>query len=57
MFFYEYVGEINIFQLARIFWANGLSPPLAENCPYAYDLESQQGNKTNIYAQMFVFSR
>ena len=23
-------------QLARIFWANGLPPPLAENCPYAY---------------------
>ena len=23
-------------QFARIFWANGLLPPLAENCPYAY---------------------
>ena len=25
-------------QLARIFWANCLPPPLAENCPYAYVL-------------------
>ena len=24
-------------QLAGIFWANGLPPPLAKNCPYAYD--------------------
>ena len=23
-------------QLARIFWANGLPPPLAKNFPYAY---------------------
>ena len=23
-------------QLARIFWANGLPPPLTKNCPYAY---------------------
>ena len=23
-------------QLARIFWANGLPPPLSEDCPYAY---------------------
>ena len=23
-------------QLARIFWANGLPPLLAKNCPYAY---------------------
>ena len=27
-------------QLARIFWANGLPPPLAENCPYAYKLKT-----------------
>ena len=26
----------NLGKLARIFWANGLSPPLAKNCPYAY---------------------
>ena len=25
-------------QLARIFWANSLPPPLAKNCPYAYDV-------------------
>ena len=24
-------------QLARIFWAKGLPPPLAKNFPYAYD--------------------
>ena len=24
-------------QLARIFWANGLPPPLAKNFPYAYE--------------------
>ena len=24
-------------QLARIFWANGLPPLLAKNCPYAYE--------------------
>ena len=23
-------------KLARMFWANRLPPPLAENCPYAY---------------------
>ena len=27
-------------QLAKIFWANGLPPPLAKNSPYAYDHES-----------------
>ena len=27
-------------QLARIFWANGLPPPLAKNFPYAYALFS-----------------
>ena len=26
-------------QLAIIFWANGLPPPLSKNCPYAYDDE------------------
>ena len=27
-------------QLARIFWANGLPPPLAKNFPYAYDWDN-----------------
>ena len=26
----------NFGQLGRIFWASGLPPPLAKNCPYAY---------------------
>ena len=30
-----YVSE-KFGQLARIFWANGLPPPLAKNFPYAY---------------------
>ena len=29
-------------QLARIFWANGFPPPLAENCPYAYEATSRR---------------
>ena len=27
---------VKIGQLAKIFWANGLPPPLAKNSPYAY---------------------
>ena len=29
-------------QLARLFWANGLPPPLAKNFPYAYDQDMDQ---------------
>ena len=28
--------SLKVGQLARIFWANSLPPPLAKNCPYAY---------------------
>ena len=34
-------------QLARIFWANGLPPLLAKNCPYAYDDRVWSGRRTD----------
>ena len=33
-FLFEFFGKI--WALARIFWANGLPPSLAKNCPYTY---------------------
>ena len=39
-----YVSE-KFGQLARIFWANGLPPPLAKNFPYAYaNFKSENGS-------------
>ena len=32
----------NLGNLQEFFWANGLPPPLAENCPYAYVIVSSQ---------------
>ena len=33
--------SVKIGQLANIFWANGLPPPLAKNSPYAYAFQAR----------------
>ena len=38
----------NLGNLGEFFWANGLPPPLAKNCPYAYD------EKGNLFAYLVL---
>ena len=33
----------------RLFWANGLPPPLAKNSPYAYDNNNTRNNSIIVY--------
>ena len=35
----------NLGNLQEFFWANGLPPPLAENCPYAYGEKKRENVK------------
>ena len=54
-----YVSE-KFGQLARIFWANGLPPPLAKNFPYAYanpaDFDKLEGCINPFYKAFVQFS-
>ena len=46
--FLSTVRFVKIGQLAKIFWANGLPPPLAKKFPYAYELMKSSASEPGL---------